>query len=95
MCIRDRHSLYENRVVAIEQLKRVADMYAVNIVDTSHKVRNGNMTWAEGEANVEVALKEIDTQWKAYHTKTLEAEEQKMAADIESLFANALSLIHI
>ena len=83
------HSLYENRVVAIEQLKRVADMYAVNIVDTSHKVRNGNMTWAEGEANVEVALKEIDTQWKAYHAKTLEAEEQKMAADIESLFANA------
>ena len=83
------HSLYENRVVAIEQLKRVADMYAVNIVDTSHKVRNGNMTWAEGEANVEVALKEIDTQWKAYHAKTFNAEEQKLVADIEPLFASA------
>lgn len=83
------HTLYEDRVVTIEQLKRVADMYAVNIVDTSHKVRNGNMTWAEGEANVEVALKEIDTQWKAYRAKKFEAEEQKLVADIEPLFANA------
>ena len=83
------HSLYEDRVVAIEQLKRVADMYAVNIVDTSHKVRNGNMTWAEGEANVEQALKEIDTQWKAYQAKTHAAEEQKLVSDIEPLFTKA------
>jgi methyl-accepting chemotaxis protein len=53
-------------VIPLQQLKMVADMYAVNIVDTSHKVRNGNLTWAEGETNVDNALKEVDKQWKAY-----------------------------
>ena len=42
-------TLYEDRVIPLQQLKTVADMYAVNIVDTSHKVRNGNMTWAKAK----------------------------------------------
>ena len=83
------HTLYEDRVMAIEQLKNVADMYAVNIVDTSHKVRNGNLSWAEGQANVEEALNQIDKQWKAYNANKHLPEEQKLVAEIEPLLANA------
>lgn len=38
-------SVYNDRVVPLKQLKEISDAYAVNIVDCSHKVRNGNITW--------------------------------------------------
>ncbi len=82
-------SVYSDRVIPLQQLKVVADMYAVNIVDASHKVRNGNMTWAEGEASVEVALKEVDKQWKAYTATNLVPEEKKLVAETEALFKDA------
>jgi len=82
-------TVYQERVVPMQQLKIVADMYAVNIVDTSHKVRNGNMSWEQGVANVEGALAEVDKQWKAYNAKPHVAEEQKVVAEVEPLFEKA------
>ena len=41
-------SVYDDRVVPLKQIKVVADMYAVNVVDTAHKVRDGAMTPAQG-----------------------------------------------
>ncbi|HOY69863.1 MAG TPA: methyl-accepting chemotaxis protein [Methylotenera sp.] len=82
-------TLYQDRVIPLQQLKTVADMYAVNIVDTSHKVRNGNLSWAEGEANVDNALKEVDKQWKAYTSTYLVDDEKKLIAEVEPLFAKA------
>ena len=82
-------TIYLDRVVPLQQLKVVADMYAVNIVDTSHKVRNGNLTWAQGEENVNVALKNVDKQWKAYISTYLVPEEKKLVAEAEPLFAKA------
>ncbi|MFI3123254.1 MAG: MCP four helix bundle domain-containing protein, partial [Methylococcales bacterium] len=40
-------TVYLDRVVPLKDLKIIADMYAVNIVDTTHKVRNGNISWQE------------------------------------------------
>ncbi len=82
-------TLYNDRVVPLEQLKVVADMYAVNIVDTSHKVRNGNMTWDEGYTNVQKALQEVDKQWKAYTSTYLVEEEKQLVKEIEPLFSKA------
>ncbi len=82
-------TIYEDRVIPLQQLKVVADMYAVNIVDTSHKVRNGNLTWAQGEENVDSALKEVDKQWKAYTSTYLVPNEKKLIAEAEPLFAKA------
>ncbi len=39
-------SIYNDRVVPLEQLKKVADAYAVKIVDTTHKLRPGRSTAA-------------------------------------------------
>ncbi len=82
-------TLYNDRVVPLQQLKTIADMYAVNIVDTSHKVRNGNLNWAEGEINVANALKEVDKQWKAYSATYLVDGEKKLVSEIEPLFVKA------
>ena len=82
-------SVYKNNVIPLKQLKIIADMYAVNIVDTSHKVRNGNLTWAQGETNVEDALKEVDKQWKVYNATKHNAKEKKLVEEVESLFVKA------
>ncbi len=82
-------TVYKDRVIPLQELKVVADMYAVNIVDTSHKVRNGNISWSEAQTNVENALKEVDTQWKAYTATYLVPEEKKLVAEAEPLFAKA------
>jgi methyl-accepting chemotaxis protein len=83
------NSVYKDRVVPLEQLKLIADMYAVNIVDTSHKVRNGNMKWGEGIKNVDQALKTVNDKWKAYLATTLVAEEQQLVEEITPLMKTA------
>jgi len=38
-------TIYEDRIFPLKYLKIIADMYAVNIIDTSHQLRNGNVSW--------------------------------------------------
>ncbi len=53
------NTIYADRVVPLRDLKVVADLYAVSIVDTSHKVRNGNLAWNDGQKSVAEAKAEI------------------------------------
>lgn len=72
-------SIVTDRVLPMEQLKVIADRYAVNIVDTVHKVRSGALGFAEGSASVEAALRDIDQSWNAYMATYLTTEEKAMA----------------
>ncbi|KAF0220091.1 MAG: methyl-accepting chemotaxis [Geobacteraceae bacterium] len=75
-------TVYNDRVVPLEQLKIISDMYAVNIVDTSHKVRNEGLSWSEGRKNVDEAVKIINEKWKAYLGTSLVEEEKKIIDEI-------------
>ena len=86
-------TVYKDRVVPLKDLKVIADMYAVNIVDTSHKVRNGNLKWDEGKKNVDEAVKTISERWKAYLATTLVAEETKLVEEIKPLMKSADSAV--
>lgn len=79
-------TVYDDRVVPLRDLKVIADMYAVNIVDASHKVRNGNITWEEGRKNVDDAEKVIAEKWQAYKNTVLVPEEEALVAEIEPMF---------
>lgn len=78
-------TVYEDRVVPLRDLKVIADMYAVNIVDTSHKVRNGNMSWQDARQSLAEAETTIDSKWKAYKATFLVEQEKKMVAEIEPM----------
>ena len=78
-------TVYEDRVVPLRDLKVIADMYAVNIVDTSHKVRNGNMTWQEARQSLAEAETTINAKWKAYKATFLVEQEKKLVAEIEPM----------
>ena len=81
-------TVYDDRVVPLRDLKVIADMYAVNIVDASHKVRNGNFTWEEGRKNVAEAQKVIDEKWKAYLGTVLVEDEIKLVKEIEPMMVS-------
>lgn len=78
-------TVYNDRVIPLEQLKQVSDLYAVNIVDTSHKVRAGKMSYADGSKEIAAALEKIDSIWKTYTSTFLTDEEKNLVAKVESL----------
>jgi methyl-accepting chemotaxis protein len=78
-------TVYKDRVVPLQGLKEIADAYAVNIVDTNHKVRNGNLSAEEGVKSIERAEQIIHQRWQAYLGTVLVAEEKSLVAELEPL----------
>ncbi|GAW66584.1 chemotaxis protein [Geoanaerobacter pelophilus] len=83
------HTVYNDRIVPLKDLKIIADMYAVNIVDTSHKVRNGNLKWDEARRNLDEAKKTIAEKWKGYLATTLVEDEKKLVEETKPLMKAA------
>ncbi len=59
-------TVYRNNVVHLQDLKIIADMYSVNLVNTAQKIVNEVNSWEEGRQQFEDALKVIRERWKAY-----------------------------
>ncbi|GAA5165325.1 methyl-accepting chemotaxis protein [Viridibacterium curvum] len=75
----DRFSTtYQDRVIPLDQLKRVSDAYAVDIVDATHKVRDGALTPAEGLQSVARAREAVSKNWQAYTATYLTDEEKQL-----------------
>jgi methyl-accepting chemotaxis protein len=88
-------SIYEDRVVPLRDLKTVADLYAVNVVDASHKARNGNMSSAEALASIKAAEHGISQHWAAYmaNEDTMDAGERQGAERAQKLMGPANAAI--
>jgi methyl-accepting chemotaxis protein len=72
-------SVYDDSVVPLRELKQLSDLYAVNVVDTAHKVRNGGLSWDKGAAAVQEARGQVVGLWKAYAGTYMEADEKALA----------------
>ena len=82
-------TVYNDRVVCLEQLKVISDMYAVNIVDTTHKTRDGAISWRGARQNVAEAQKKIADKWKDYLATHLDPEEKKLVDETFPLMKKA------
>jgi methyl-accepting chemotaxis protein len=82
-------SVYKDRVIPLKDLKLIADMYAVNIVDTAHKVRNKGMSMAEGLSNVEKADEIIHQRWADYLSTDLVSQEKELVELIKPQLVDA------
>ncbi len=71
-------TVYQDRVIPLAQLKAISDAYAVNVVDTTHKVEEGQLTWAEGRSNFDQATSTVAQQWGAYLGTVLTTEETQL-----------------
>jgi methyl-accepting chemotaxis protein len=83
------NTVYNDRVVPLKDLKVISDMYAVNIVDASHKVNSGNIKWDQGLDSVLNAVKTIKEKWDAYLETSLVEEEIKIINEAKPLILQA------
>ncbi len=83
------NSVYLDRVVPLRDLKQVADLYAVNIVDASHKARSGSLAYTEAATLVEKAEVQIEKIWQAYLQTQLIDDEKRLISEIEPLMQAA------
>ncbi|MDR2030832.1 MAG: methyl-accepting chemotaxis protein, partial [Azoarcus sp.] len=79
--------VYKDRVVPLRDIKKISDLYAVDIVDTTHKARGGTVPMSQAFQQVMRAEKEIDSVWEAYLKTTLTPGERKLVDEIERLRA--------
>jgi two-component system, NarL family, sensor histidine kinase EvgS len=63
-------------------MKSIADIYGLDYVDTTFRVRNYLITWDQGIQTVEAAKQNIDMQWKQLQASDLTAEQRKLVAQI-------------
>jgi methyl-accepting chemotaxis protein len=88
-------TVYQDRVVCLQQLKVVSDMYAVNIVDTSHKARDGAVSWSDARKNLDDARQRIADEWKAYTGTRLIPEEKKLVDEAIPLMKSADEAVEV
>ncbi len=81
--------VYQHRVVPLRDLKVVADLHAVSIVDASHKARNGNMSFPEGLKAIEAARTGIVEGWNRYLASVTDPAERKQAEATAALMQAA------
>jgi len=78
-------TVYLDRVVPLKQLKDVSDMYAINIVDLSHKIRASQISWDNAQLSLNNALEEIEKQWSAYKGTYIVGQEKILLQDATQL----------
>ncbi len=82
-------TMYFDRVMPLNQLKLISDAYAVNIVDATHKARNGSISWSEAVRSLEGADKVIDENLEAYAASKIDGEEMRLFSEAKNLRTSA------
>ncbi|QYO76160.1 methyl-accepting chemotaxis protein [Devosia salina] len=86
-------SIYDDRVVPLEQLKQVSDAYAIKVVDTAYKLNGGTLDWSEAALSVQDAQETIDEHWTDFLGTHLTEREGEIAETVKSAMVNADSAI--
>lgn len=81
--------IYNDRVVPLEDLKIIADDYAVFVIDAINKANAGLITVEEAAQGIKKSESEIQSMWKKYKSTELTDEEEKLASEAELLFQKA------
>lgn len=76
-------NLYNDRVVPLQQIKQVADNYAVETVDILHKYRAGIVSKSEFTRRLELAEDVADEQWGTYKSTKLTIKEERLVEQVE------------
>lgn len=82
-------TVYKDRVIPLKQLKIISDMYAVDIVDATHKMRNGNIDFKTGRRNIKKSKSAIENNWRTYLLTYITPEEKKIADQVQEYMKNA------
>jgi signal transduction histidine kinase/DNA-binding response OmpR family regulator len=87
--------LYEGRLVPVRKLKTISDHFAVDVVDTVHKVCAGKLSAAQGQRRVTAALADTDALWSEYRESNTSPEDRDLVVSAAPLFEEARRAGHV
>ncbi|RTR40321.1 methyl-accepting chemotaxis protein [Shewanella canadensis] len=82
-------SIYNDRVVPLEDLKIIGDDYAVSVIDAVNKANAGMFSAAEASRAMTDSSRNISEKWDGYMATTLTEEEGRLAKEANRLFTPA------
>jgi len=82
-------SIYNDRVVPLEDLKIIGDDYAVLVIDAVNKANAGMFSAAEASRAMTESSRNISEKWDGYMATTLTDEESRLAKEANRLFTPA------
>ena len=82
-------SLYDDRVVPLQQLKQISDYYAVNIIDAVNKADHGLLNRDQAQSEINTAQHEIERLWQAFMATKMTPRESQLAEQARSQFSTA------
>ena len=82
-------TVYNDRVVPLQQITMIADDYGVNIVDAAHKVVNGTLSEEQALKLFKQAQETTAKQWADYKATYLVEKEQELVKQAEPRMARA------
>ena len=77
--VRGLNTVYQDRVVPLKDLRTMADLYAVSIVDNTHKAADGALSPALALQGILAAERQLKDTWQAYMATYLVPEEARLA----------------
>ncbi|TGK46831.1 HAMP domain-containing methyl-accepting chemotaxis protein [Leptospira bouyouniensis] len=80
------HTVFEDRVVPISQIKEVSDAYLIGIVDSANKVRDKKMSIEEALESIRDSETKAEEIWKVYLSTYLVPEEKAIIDEMEKEF---------
>jgi methyl-accepting chemotaxis protein len=82
-------TVYNDRVVPLQQLKLVADAYRIRVVDATRRFHDGAMRSDQAQAALMQAQAQIQQQWTAYEATYLVPKEKALVAQAHPLMSRA------
>ncbi len=79
-------TIYDDRVIPLQQLKAISDHYGFSVIDSVNKAHAGIITTQEAQQTIEKGISEIDEIWFAYRQTRFTAEEEQLAEAVEEKF---------
>jgi methyl-accepting chemotaxis protein len=82
-------SIYNDRVVPLQDLKTIADDYAVFVIDAVNKANAGGFSAEKAEQELQKAKLDISQLWKKYQATELTQTEKNISREAQTLFGPA------
>ena len=86
-------TIYDDRLIPLQQIKQVSDGYAILVMDSVNKAHAGLLNNEQALEGINKAMKIIQDNWSAYQSTKLTFQEQVFMAEAEELFPIANSKI--
>jgi signal transduction histidine kinase/CheY-like chemotaxis protein len=81
---------YDHRIFPLHRLSQLADSFAIDFVDTVHKVSDGSLSPEQGASRLERVRREADRGWREAEALMTAPAERRVASEIAPIFAEAM-----